>query len=103
MLLWTLLVEHVTVVTRLLFALSVIVIEVQVRVGGAGRGPLLPLLVSPPPPPEAAAADHRHQQRRARAGHRRGCRNLEIKYKLDFYHWPLAKSLKALTKILYNQ
>ena len=100
MLLLTLLVEHVTVVTRLLFALSVIVIEVQVRVGGAGRGPLLPILVSPPPPPEAAAADHRHQQRRARAGHRRGRRNLEIKYKLDFYHWPLAKSLKALTKIL---
>ena len=97
MLLWTLLVEHVTMVTRLLFALGVIVIEVQVRVGGAGRGPLLPLLVSPPPPPEAAAADHRHQQRRARAGHCRGRCNLEIKYMIDFYHCPL--SLKALTKI----
>ena len=45
MLLWTLLVEHVTMVTRLLFALGVIVIEVQVRMGGAGRGPVFPLLV----------------------------------------------------------
>ena len=97
MLLWTLLVEHVTMVTRLLFALGVIVNEVQVRMGGAGRGPVFPLLVSPPLPPEAAAADHRHQQRRARAGHRRGRRNLGVKYIIDVSLNPLANCSKALT------